>query len=147
MPKQPTKGEEKGNEQAQPVNGRSIFDTVGIDAICNDLTGGDSMTAIAKKHGVTVHALVVWIAGDVTRSARVREARTEAAKLWDELATDGIQNATDPFELAKAKEIAHHYRWRASKIAPKEYGDKIDHDIKHSGQIAMTITPEDAGIL
>lgn len=146
MPKQ-RKGEEK--EQAKEPNnkGRSIFDIVGIDAICNDLSGGVTMTAIAGKQNVSVQALCQWIAADPSRSARVREARTEAAKLWDELATDGIQNAADPFELAKAKEIAHHYRWRASKIAPKEYGDKIELDNKHSGQISMVITQEDAGIL
>ena len=40
------------------------------------------------------------------------------------VASDGIAQASDPFELAKAKELAHHYRWRASKIAPKLYGDK-----------------------
>jgi hypothetical protein len=33
--------------------------------------------------------------------------------------------ASDAFELAKAKELAHHYRWRASKIAPKLYGDRL----------------------
>ena len=46
------------------------------------------------------------------------------AELWDQVAVEGIERATDTFELAKAKEIAHHYRWRASKIAPKLYGDK-----------------------
>jgi hypothetical protein len=46
------------------------------------------------------------------------------AEYWDQVAVDGIAQAGDPFELAKAKELAHHYRWRASKIAPKLYGDK-----------------------
>ena len=47
-----------------------------------------------------------------------------AARVWDDRAEAVLRDASDLFELAKAKELAHHYRWRASKIAPRDYGDR-----------------------
>lgn len=66
-----------------------------------------------------------WIAHDRDRSARGRGARTYAAVLWDERAIEVLERAANSLELAKARELAHHYRWRASKVAPKMYGDKV----------------------
>ena len=36
-----------------------------------------------------------------------------------------IAAAKDALALGKARELAHHYRWRASKIAPRDYGDRM----------------------
>jgi len=52
-----------------------------------------------------------------------------AAAAWDEKSELLLTNAKDNFELMKAKELAHHYRWRAKAIAPRDYGDKqVDQD-------------------
>lgn len=48
------------------------------------------------------------------------------ASYWEEKAESCIADAADEFELKKARELAHHYRWRAAKIAPREYGDKLE---------------------
>lgn len=107
------------------------MEAYGIDAIAEDVSGAKTMTEIAAAIGVTVGQLSTWIAADVEHSARVREARTVAARYWDERSEKEILSASDPFELARAKELAHHYRWRAAKIAPKEYGDKVTQE--HTG--------------
>lgn len=96
-----------------------------IAVICQRIADGQSLTAIAKAEGVTTGALSMWVESDPERSARAREARALSARTWDDKAETVIDEAGDPFELAKAKELAHHYRWRASKIAPREYGDKV----------------------
>lgn len=96
------------------------------DTICDLISCGASLTSIAKQFNIDLAEVIRWIGSDVHRSARVRTARQEAAKLWDEEATRIIAAAPDSFELSKAKELAHHYRWRASKIAPREYGDKME---------------------
>ena len=36
------------------------------------------------------------------------------------------RDAKDPFGLAKARELASHYRWKASKFSPREFGEKIE---------------------
>lgn len=94
--------------------------------VCEFISDGLSLTAIAEKAGVGIATFLTWTELDPERSARVREARRLMARLWDEKAERVIEAAQDDFELKKAKELAHHYRWRAAKIAPKEYGDKLE---------------------
>lgn len=106
------------------------LDAFGIDKVCDLLMAGDSQRKIAQTVGVGLATLVRWIAADVDRSARAREARIASARQFDEMAEEVLTKASDPFELSKAKELAHHYRWKASKASPKEFGDKIEIDQK-----------------
>jgi hypothetical protein len=110
---------------ASPTPVADKLAAIGIDGVCEALTNGKTMTAIAQEAKVSVGSLLAWIAADTDRSARAREARIQAAKVWDEQALNLITAAKDQFQLAKARESAQHLRWRASKIAPKEYGDKL----------------------
>lgn len=96
------------------------------DEIIARIEAGEMLTAIAKSLGVDRANFNAWLKADKLRSARAHDARVSASAAWDEKAEQGIADAEDPFELSKAKEMAHHYRWRASKIAPKVYGDKLD---------------------
>ena len=118
------------------------IDAFGIEAVCERLANGVTMTAIAEEIGVTVGKLSQWIASDEEHSARARESRIHAARIWDEKALSVIEQALDPFELQRAKELAHHYRWRASKTAPKEYGDKLtqEHTGANGGAIEVHAT-------
>lgn len=101
------------------------LDAYGCDAVCADIGDGMSLTAIAKKCGVSIGSLLTWVEADAERSARVREARTLMARYWDEQAEEVIAGAQDDLGLKRARELAHHYRWRASKIAPRDYGDAV----------------------
>lgn len=115
---------------AQMGEAQEKLDAYGIDALCDDLLTGVSQASIAKASGVSQSALVRWIAADPERSARVREARIAAARHFDECAEQVLKDASDSFGLAKARELASHYRWKASKSNPREYGDKIEIDQK-----------------
>jgi hypothetical protein len=103
------------------------MDKYGLDAVCEALGERKTLTAIAEEAGVSMGSLLTWIAADPERDARVRETRQAMARIWDEQAEQGIREAKDPFELSRAKELAHHFRWRASKIAAREYGDRVQH--------------------
>lgn len=116
---------------AKPLTAEDRMNAYGEDAVISALSDGKTMTAIALEVGVTVGQLSVWLSKEDERSARAREARSYAARLWDERAEEIIYQATDPFELNRAKELAHHYRWRAAKIAPRDYGDKVTNE--HTG--------------
>ena len=111
----------------------------GIDAICADIADGKSMADIAKAADVSFGSVITWLQADPERSARAREAREKTARMWDEKAEDEIRMAGDPFELSKAKELSHHYRWRASKIAPKEYGDKTQVTGEGGGPVQVVV--------
>src|SRR5690242_259938 len=118
------------------------LDAIGIDSICEKIADGKSLTAIAREADVGIGSLSTWLAADSDRSARAREARADTARLWDERAEEEIRAATDPLELGIARELAHHYRWRAAKIAPKEYGER--QHVEHSGQIELASALEAA---
>jgi len=98
--------------------------------VCERLIAGDSQSQIAAEVGVSIALLSTWLGSDPERSARAREARIAAARQFDEKAEFELRAASDPFTLAKARELAQHYRWKASKASPKEYGDKIEIDQK-----------------
>jgi hypothetical protein len=119
-------------------------DAYGLDAVCADISDGKSLTAIAKTACCSVGTLLTWIESDPERSARVRDVRAMTARLWDHKAVEMIEAAENPFELSKARDLAHHYRWRASKIAPRDYGDKLD--LTHGGQIELNDAQLDARI-
>lgn len=117
------------------------LDAVGVDAVCEEIANGQTMTAIAERVQVSIGSLIAWISADSERSARTREARVSAARFWDEKAETRLDEAVTSHDLAKAKELAFHYRWRASKIAPREYGDRLD--LNHSGEVAMRQIPDE----
>jgi len=104
------------------------LDAVGVDWVCDQICAGNSQTAIANTLQVGIATLSRWIAGDLERSARVREARIAAARTFDDMAEQALMDAKDPFSLAKARELASHYRWKASKFSPREFGEKIEID-------------------
>lgn len=120
------------------------IEAVGIEEIGERLAGGKTLTKIASELEVSTGALFNWIEANPERSARVRACRALSARIWDDKATEVIEAASEPFELAKAKELSHHYRWRSSKIAPKEYGDKLD--VTHDGKIELDDSQLDARI-
>lgn len=106
----------------------AICDEMGIDALCERIIAGESQTAIAKSIGVSIATLFNWISRDSERSARARDARRTAAGSFADMAVQVLSDASDVFELTKARELASHYRWQASKANPKEFGDKIEID-------------------
>lgn len=103
-------------------------DAMGIDELCDRIIDGESQTAIARDIGVSIATLIGWIASDTERSARAREARIASASSFSDKAAEELQGATDVFGLAKARELASHWRWRASKANPRDFGDKIEID-------------------
>lgn len=110
-----------------------------IDLICDMISTGESLTSIAKQIGIHAANLIRWIENDSQRSARAKEARIRSARIWDEKAERVIAEAPDKFELERAQALAHHYRWRAKAIAPRDYGDKVtqEHTGAGGGPIAI----------
>ncbi len=101
----------------------------GIDRICDEITSGHSTDQICIAIGVSRGAIAAWYAKP-EQQTRIQEARRLSAAHWDELAEATIKAAgTDKGSIAKARELANHYRWRASKLNPAFYGDKITADV------------------
>lgn len=110
------------------------------EKIIERIASGETLTAIAKDLGRSRAWISEWLHAEPERSVRAREARAKAAAAWDDKAESVIAEAADPFELAKAKELAHHYRWRAKAVAPKEYGDKTQTEITGAEGAPLQVT-------
>ena len=123
---------------AKPL-ARRRCDEMGLEYLLDSIGSGVSLTQLAREADVSIGTLLAWIDDDPERSARVRDMRARTAKIWDERAEAVIAAAPDKFELERARELAHHYRWRAKAIAPREYGDKVqqEHTGKDGGPIAL----------
>lgn len=114
---------------------KNKLDAIGIDALCEMIGERKTLTEVAKGADVSLTRLLAWIAADSERSARVREARKAMAMVWDEQAEAEIRGAKDELGLKRARELAHHYRWRAAKVAPAEYGERAT--IEHQGKMTL----------
>lgn len=114
---QPTSLEEMSDRLKRPGT---------LEMLCDKIIAGDMMREVALEWGVTIYRLRRWIAAEPSRAAAVRAARTLSAATYDEKAEQAIKDAKDDLELKRAKELAHHYRWKASKIDPGQYGDKLE---------------------
>jgi hypothetical protein len=125
-PKKATKAVSKlpGKRLRSNATAQKRLADIGIDVICEQISNGTSLTDIAKSASTSFAVLQTWLDSEPEYSMRAREARIKTARFWDDQATARVDGAKDKFQLDKARELAHHYRWRASKIAPKEYGDK-----------------------
>lgn len=115
-----------GKVTVKPGEAEAILNAFGLEALCDRLVAGETQTAICKSLGVMRGSLSRWVSLDAERQARVREARIEAAQAFDDLAEAAIKSARGKDGIAKARELAHHYRWRASKANPREYGEKLE---------------------
>lgn len=125
---------------------RDALDKLGIEAFCAEVANGKPLRAIAAMVGCDIASVSLWLSSDPQRSARARDARRDAAWHWDEVAEQEIRNADrTPEGVSIARELASHFRWRASKINPKEYGDRLD--LNHAGSLAITPAPVDPMLL
>lgn len=95
------------------------MDAYGIERVVDDVLDHVPLSMIAQKIGVANSTLLRWVSMDEGRAEQINKARKLTAQGWEELAEQVVAQAKDPFQLMKAKELAHHYRWRAACISPK----------------------------
>lgn len=135
-----------------PTTALQRMEALGIDAICARIQQGASQGSIADSLKVDRADFSRWLSSDAQRSARVREARSLSALHWDEQAERVLLDASEerPLSLAKARELASHYRWRAKCYAPKVYGDKVglEHDVSVNAirQVLDELDGKDVGL-
>lgn len=113
-----------------------------IDIICEMIVEGKSITEIAKRLNVN-RMTIIEVSAKPDYSARVREARINAADKFAEMAEEVLSKLkpkSTMIEMQKARELASHYRWKASKLAPKRYGDKIEQEITGSLKLDVSET-------
>jgi transposase-like protein len=112
-----------------------------VNELCHLIETQDlSMQGIAEAWGCTKRQLQLWIDGDSDRSQRAKEARQNAADWCDREAERVLRDLTPGAtvaEVARARELAQHYRWRARVRNPATHGDKIVVEVKQGMDPAL----------
>ena len=95
------------------------------DRICNLLTQY-SLRKICKLPGMPHRITVMrWMASDEAFATRCARARVEQADYMDDKILDTADATHEGNAQASRVKIAA-YQWRASKLKPKKYGEKLD---------------------
>jgi len=95
-----------------------------LEVVFEDIYNGLSYRAMASKYGMSLTLLFDFL-HDPEHSARIKEVRQASADMDSDRAEQVlIESDGTMAEITRARELAQFYKWRASKKAPKYYGDK-----------------------
>lgn len=101
---------------------------VKIEEVLALIIAGKTFREIAEDYGVAVSTLHEYLHKS-EHSARVNDALKISANSYADKAEEVLKDITrtsNQIEMARARELAQHYRWKASKRNPRSYGDKLD---------------------
>ncbi len=125
--------EKKGSKRGRPSRFSDALATV----ICARLSEGESLVRICEDETMPARRTVLgWMATDSNFCTSIARAREEQAEHLAEEIVNIADTCTDPH---KARLQIDARKWYAAKLAPKKYGDKLDLDASHSGEIRVVI--------
>jgi transposase-like protein len=107
------------------------YHNIPAEALIDRIASGDSVAKIARELGVSRQALHQWLtnnAGDDYQEAQVLSADGLMDKAEDAILDENL-------DIARARELANHYRHVAKARAPGRYGDQSN--IKISGKVTL----------
>lgn len=96
---------------------------IGIDAILEEMYKGRNIVDVAKTLNVSITILLNWITNEGHMQAVDAAAKWSAEGYISE-ASEMLRSASNDFELKKAKELATHGRFMASKLNRGTYGQE-----------------------
>ncbi len=113
-------------------------------SICQRIADGESLRAICKdKHMPSTTTVMEWLAKDSSLAEQYARAREIQGDREFDIAREIVFSATP--ETAQVARLQYDaVKWRAGKLRPKVYGDKLDVDAKLG--VTVTISREDADL-
>lgn len=98
------------------------------DRLLSELETGRSLRQVCADEGMPHFATVMrWVAADAGFASRYTRARTtQADTLFDRMEAVEEAVSAGTIDSHAARVILDSMRWRASKLAPKVYGDRLD---------------------
>lgn len=111
---------------------RVTFSQEIADRICEELIEGRSMRQICRDDGMPNRSTVLrWMDANPDFAAKCARARDLQADYMDDLILETADACTP--ETAQADKVKiSAYQWRASKLAPRKYGDKVEATLKNA---------------
>jgi len=116
-----------------------------IKAVCDRLIEGESLRKICTDNKMPSKSTILrWINEDTAFSTIIAQARVLQADGLDDDIQDVINDIKDgTIDPNAGRVVIWGLQWRASKLRPKRYGDKLDIDtsVKVSIDVVRYDTP------
>lgn len=130
--------------EKRKVGRPSSYSDALAEVICDRIAAGESMRAICRDAGMPDRVTVLrWLAAHEDFAAKCARARELQADVVDEEIVDMLQDVKmGTLDPQAARVLLAGYQWRASKLAPKKYGDKLELDNRMSGGVELKVVSE-----
>jgi hypothetical protein len=118
----------------------SIYREELADRICEGLMNGESLIKVCSAKGMPDRVTVIrWMGRDPVFATRIAHAREAQQDFEIDACIDMADKATpEDWQAVKLRIWAR--QWRASKLAPKKYGDRVDMNLSGT----LQTTPQEA---
>jgi transposase len=117
--------------------------SIDIEEALDLILEGYTYRQMAERFGLKSVSQMHRFLNKEEHSARVKTARQQSADIYAEKAEEvlkEIKSDATQVDMARARELAQHYRWTAKMKEPRVYGDKVD--VTTDGEkINQTIPP------
>lgn len=129
---------------SRPMGRPSKYTEAVADKLIGALLEGQSMRQACEGEDMPHRSTVLrWMGDDEAFAAKCARAREMQADLMDDMILDAAKACTSETAAADRVKISA-YQWRASKLAPKKYGDKValvgggpdDAPIRHAHELS-----------
>lgn len=116
-----------------------MFDQAKADAVCARLAEGESLRKAAKSEGVGVQTVLDWCDANKEFSGQYALARSRGYSLLaDQIIELSDTQDADSGMVARNRLQVDSRKWMLSKMLPKVYGDKIEHE--HKGGVTISLS-------
>ncbi len=118
----------------------SIYSTALAETICARLEAGEPLAAICRDDGMPgVRTVLRWADENPDFAAQYTRAREAQAEWLDAEIQRIAGTAKDKDTAAAARVQITALTWRASKQAPKRYGDRVDLKVENRCDLAVEL--------
>ena len=116
-----------------------VTKNVMVDSLLVQIEAGKSMREVCRMDGMPDHTTVIrWMRDDASLATRYARARmAQADVLFDRMEAVEEAVSAGTMDSHAARVVLDSMRWRASKLAPKVYGDRLDVSVSDS-RISIT---------
>lgn len=110
-----------------------------VDSLLAQIEVGKSMREVCRMDGMPDHTTVIrWMRDDASLATKYARARmAQADVLFDRMEAVEEAVSAGTMDSHAARVVLDSMRWRASKLAPKVYGDRLDVQVSDS-RISIT---------
>ena len=121
---------------AKPIGRPSTYSEYIANVICERISLGESLRAICREDDFPDKVTVLrWLQKHPEFRTQYAQARDEQADTYFDMIIDEAFNSHDA-QIGRLRVDA--LKWVSSKLAPKRYGDRIEHE--HTGEQKLTLT-------